>query len=125
MAIGVTPQGPAAASEGSAGVAAGSSQAQVDLWLAFSFSLAFQIARQAMVAADPVNAYAAANVRQQGAVGGNEYGLSVALLPNNSDFQALISSQQSLLLEMQNLVTLLGGFPVTVSPAFANASPIQ
>jgi hypothetical protein len=98
--------------ESSTAVASGSVATNVDIWLVYSYLLGINVARQALAVADPNNALNVAAV-QPGIASGAESGLVVKLAPNSGDLTAILQAQQATLMELQNLVTLLGGFPVT------------
>jgi hypothetical protein len=111
--------------ESSTSVASGASATNVDVWLVYSFLLGLNVARQALVLGDPNRALNVAAVQPDQAIG-VENGLVVKLAPNGGDMTALLQNQQAILLELQNLVTLFGGFPVTSGqPAFSGVNQPQ
>lgn len=99
-------------------IASGAASVAVDGYtiVAYNAGIGTTQLRQALVLADPNTAQNVAAV-QSTAQSGGEFGLVVKNAPNNPDLLQLYTVMQSVLLEMQNLVTLLGGLPIAPSPA--------
>jgi hypothetical protein len=70
------------------------------------------VARQVMVEGDPQDAFALAAVKRA-APTGDEYARIVKLSPGSSELQEMNLRLAQILTELQNLVTVLSGFPAT------------
>jgi hypothetical protein len=119
MAVGLTPSLPPISTEGSAAIGGGA--ASVDVWLLWSFVLGMQVARQGMVVTDPSNPLGAAAVTQNLASGA-EFGIVVKPAANAQDATNLLQAVHNLTIEMQNLIILFGGTPMTPSPFLGNTA---
>lgn len=88
-------------------IASGSAAVGVDIAQIVAYTLNALVSRQIMVVGDPNNALGQSAVAQGGLTGA-EFGLAVKLAPNSPDLVALNATMQGVLIELQNLVTLLG-----------------
>jgi hypothetical protein len=96
-------------------IASGATSANVDVLQLFSFLLQQNVVRQVMVTGDPTNPLgftAVLNIAPTGA----EYADTVRVSPGSPDFVELNRLLSAILAELQNLVTVQGGLPLS-SPA--------
>lgn len=101
--------------EASVAIASGATGVNIDVTQLLSFALNQLVARQIVSTGDPNNPYAIAAVQRTPATG-VEFGLMVKGAPNDTDMLATIYTLQQILSELQNLIELLGGLPMTERP---------
>src|SRR5271167_253532 len=111
--------------ETSVSIASGAASVNVDLAQLVSYIIAntvttgtnpgVTVGRQVMALGDPSNALNIASIQAMPSTGA-EYAQIARLSPNNQDLIALNQTMQNVLVEIRNLVSLLGGFPVSEAP---------
>jgi hypothetical protein len=78
-----------------------------------------KVARQAFTLADPIDAQALVNILRGAMPTGAENSLVVTIAPNSPNDMIQIELLNAILSELQNLVTILNGLPVTAGRALA------